>query len=78
MRVIIGLAACLAISMVSLAPVAQTWPERPVRIIVPNSPGGGSDTIARGMIEPLARVLGHPVFVENRGGERQTSRGILF
>lgn len=60
--------ACLIGSMAPLPALAQHWPEKPIRIIIPNSPGGGSDTLARGMIEPLTRALGQPVFAENRGG----------
>ncbi|MBY0338967.1 MAG: tripartite tricarboxylate transporter substrate binding protein [Acetobacteraceae bacterium] len=47
---------------------AQSWPERPVRIIVPFPPGGSNDTVAR-IIQPrLQEILGRPVVVDNRGG----------
>jgi tripartite-type tricarboxylate transporter receptor subunit TctC len=47
---------------------AAGWPERPLRLIVPYTPGGSSDLIARLISQPLADALGQPVVVENRAG----------
>jgi tripartite-type tricarboxylate transporter receptor subunit TctC len=47
---------------------AQSWPDRPIRLIVPWPPGGSTDTIARIFQLKLAEVLGRPVVIENRGG----------
>src|SRR5262245_55829661 len=44
------------------------WPERPVRIVVANTPGGPSDIIARIMAASLSEAVGGSFFVENRGG----------
>jgi tripartite-type tricarboxylate transporter receptor subunit TctC len=50
------------------AAFAQTWPARPVRILVPFVPGGGADTIARSISSALQQRLGQPVVVENKPG----------
>jgi tripartite-type tricarboxylate transporter receptor subunit TctC len=47
---------------------ADDYPSRPIRVLVPYAAGGPSDTGARLAAEALGRVLGKPVFVENRGG----------
>lgn len=44
------------------------YPERPIRMIVPSSPGGGTDLIARMVAERLGASLGQPVVVENKPG----------
>ncbi|RYI86432.1 MAG: tripartite tricarboxylate transporter substrate binding protein [Acetobacteraceae bacterium] len=47
---------------------AQSWPERPIRLIVPWPPGGSTDTIARLFQPKLSEALGKQVIIENRGG----------
>src|SRR5215471_20754450 len=47
---------------------AQTYPSRPITMIVPFSPGGGSDVVARIMAEPMRKCLGQPLIIENVGG----------
>jgi tripartite-type tricarboxylate transporter receptor subunit TctC len=47
---------------------AETWPAKPVRIVSPFAPGGGSDTVGRVIAEQLSRRFGEQFVVENRGG----------
>ena len=63
------LLAVAALAVLSLAPVhAQTWPSKPVRIIVPFPPGGTTDIVARSIGVELQRMWQHPVVIENRAG----------
>jgi tripartite-type tricarboxylate transporter receptor subunit TctC len=59
--------AALLAAIVSATAGAQ-YPVRPIRLLVPNPPGGASDTIARIVAPPLGAALGQPVVVENRPG----------
>ena len=58
--------AATALSIVGAA--AQTYPSRPVTMIVPYPPGGPTDTLARIFAERLRTSLGQPVIIENVGG----------
>src|ERR1700719_4718261 len=48
--------------------LAQVWPERPIRLIVPFPPGGGTDVISRQLAERMAANTGWTIVVENRAG----------
>ena len=61
------LALCLALAS-STGLAADTWPAKPVRIIVPFPPGSSPDLIARMLTDKLAQALGQPVIVENKPG----------
>ena len=47
---------------------AAEWPERPIRMIIPFAPGAGADIVGRTFAEELAKALGQPVMVDNKGG----------
>jgi tripartite-type tricarboxylate transporter receptor subunit TctC len=47
---------------------AQSWPSKPVRLIVPFPPGGGNDTVARAVGTELAKPLGQQIVIDNRAG----------
>ena len=55
-------------SLFALPAVAQTYPSKPVRVIVPFAPGGGSDITARQVSQKLSEQLGQQFVVDNRGG----------
>ena len=70
-----ALAAVLA--MLASAAPAQTYPTRPIRLLVSFPPGGASDLVARTLGQPLGARLGQPVVVENRPGSNGNLAGEL-
>jgi tripartite-type tricarboxylate transporter receptor subunit TctC len=62
--------AFLSLTMLSISSIAAhaDFPERSVKIIVPFAPGGGTDLIARGLADFMAKDLGQPVIIENKPG----------
>jgi tripartite-type tricarboxylate transporter receptor subunit TctC len=68
MRIAFLLACCFLIGEAT----AQSWPQRPIRLVVPLSPGGFADTPARLLAPKLSAALGRQVFIENRPGAGST------
>ena len=58
----------LAFALVTGSALAQAWPQRPIRVVVPFPPGGGLDFYARTVVPRLQEALGQQVVVENRSG----------
>jgi tripartite-type tricarboxylate transporter receptor subunit TctC len=61
-------AAFTVVPPVSRPALAQGWPARPVRIVVPYAPGGSTDTVARISADRLSRIWGQQVLIENKPG----------
>jgi tripartite-type tricarboxylate transporter receptor subunit TctC len=70
MRAPLGiLFAAVSLAMYAALPAqAQDWPVRPVKLIVPFPPGGGTDLVARTVANHLQQALGQPIVVDNRSG----------
>lgn len=65
-RLVLG---ALALSLATGAVKAQeSWPQRPIRLVIPGPSGGTTDVLARLIQEPLSKALGQPVIVEYRAG----------
>ena len=52
---------------------AQTYPAKPVRVIVPFPPGGAADIVARAITQEMSKAWGAQVVVDNRAGARPTA-----
>jgi tripartite-type tricarboxylate transporter receptor subunit TctC len=68
-RSLLKLMACAPFAALPLARAAgDAWPARPVTLVVPWPPGGGTDLIARTVASKLQDRLGQPIVIENRSG----------
>ncbi|MPZ38895.1 MAG: tripartite tricarboxylate transporter substrate binding protein [Rhizobiales bacterium] len=68
-RSLLAMGMMLAGFLAGLSPAtAQTWPTKPLRVIVPFTAGSAVDIVARAVMEQVSSQIGQPVVVENRGG----------
>jgi len=70
-RILQGMLAFTAVAVAAVAAgpaSAQDWPAHPVDMVVAYGAGGGTDTVARQLAEPLSEILGQPVVVKNQAG----------
>lgn len=67
-RALLGATALLPLLAAPTAHAADTYPSRPIRIIVGMAPGGATDVLARTLAQKMAPSLGQPIVVENRPG----------
>ena len=77
-RALIAVAAPVIIALVIIplvmaalsapAAVAQSYPERPIRLVIPFAAGGPNDLIGRPLAEKMSEALGQPIVIENKGG----------
>src|ERR1051326_7679910 len=69
-RILIAISTLLAISAQALA---QPYPNKPIKVIVPLPPGGPPDVVGRAIAQALQRRLGQSVLIENRPGAGTTT-----
>jgi len=68
MKRIAAFAFAITAAILALPAQAQSYPNKPIRIVVPFAPGGTSDILARAISPHLTTAWGQPVIVENRTG----------
>jgi len=68
MKLLIGAALTALLALSATTAIAQSFPAKPVKIIVPSTPGDGSDILARSIAQKLTERWGQSVIVENRPG----------
>jgi tripartite-type tricarboxylate transporter receptor subunit TctC len=64
--------AAIALAATALSAAAQTWPQRPIRLVSPGAPGTTSDLLVRVIFEPVAKALGQPYVLDFKPGAGTT------
>ena len=64
--------AWMVLALTATAALGQSYPTRPVKLVIPAAPGGTSDFVGRTIAGKLAEVLGQPIAIENRPGAGET------
>jgi tripartite-type tricarboxylate transporter receptor subunit TctC len=72
MKSVVGFCFLLVSLVLSNIGLAQTFPNKPIRLIVGFAPGGGTDIVARALGPKIGEILGQPVIIENRSGAAGT------
>lgn len=67
-RTVVGLTSALALGCCAISSFAQTWPDKPIRLVVPAPGGSGLDVAARMLAEQLRPTLGQQVIIDNKPG----------
>ena len=67
-NVVARIVLCVFGGLLATCTLAQSYPTRALRLIVPFAPGGGNDTVARSIAQQISGGLGQPVVVDNRAG----------
>ena len=67
-RLTIALALALLAGIAAGPSWSQSYPDRPIRMMIPQPPGGTMDTMARALADPLVRALGQNIVIDNRSG----------
>ena len=76
MKLLLPVLALLATLAVTPPASAQSFPSRPISIVVPFAPGGPTDVIARSLAQHMTATLGQSVIVENQAGANGTTMEI--
>src|SRR3954471_3067295 len=65
---LIALASAFAVALAALPASAQAYPDKPIHVIVPFTPGSATDVVARAVAQAMSIKLGQPVIVDNKPG----------